>query len=71
MLMTKLLHMSKCLWWNYLLSTIDSSQTPPKHEKEDDRSSSVDLSLFNTKDDKPSSDSDDCCHHIEKVSTII
>jgi hypothetical protein len=57
--------------------------TPPKHKKEDDESSvdllmfdteddksSVDLKMFDTKDDK-SSNPDDCCHHIEKVSTSI
>jgi hypothetical protein len=44
--------------------------------------SSVDLSMFDTKDDKSSIDikifdteddmsSDDCCHHIENVSTNI
>jgi hypothetical protein len=48
-----------------------SSHTPPKHEKEDDKSSYVDLSIFDTEDDKSSSDPDDCCHHIEKVSTSI
>jgi hypothetical protein len=61
------------------------SHTPPKHEKEDDKSSSVDLSMFDTEDDKSSSidlkifdiedsnasDPDDCCHHIEKVSISI
>jgi hypothetical protein len=35
---------------------MDSSHTPPKYEKEDDKSSS---------------DLDDCCHHIKKVSTSI
>jgi hypothetical protein len=65
---------------------MDSSNTgtPPKHEKEDDessvditmfdtendKSSSVDHKMFGTKDSK-SSDPDDCCHHIEKVSTCI
>jgi hypothetical protein len=65
---------------------MDSSHTstPLKHEKEDDESS-VDLTIFNTEDDKSSSvdlkifdtegskssDPDDCCHHIEKVSTSI
>jgi hypothetical protein len=48
-----------------------SSHTPPKHEKEDDKSSYVDLSIFDTEDDKSSSDPDNCCHHIEKVSTSI
>jgi hypothetical protein len=61
------------------------SHTPPKHEKEDDKSSSVDLAMFDTKDEKSSSvdvkmfdtkdsnasDPDDCCHHFEKVSTSI
>jgi hypothetical protein len=63
---------------------MDSSHTPPKHEKEDDKSfiglsmfdanddksSSVDLKIFDT-DDSKFSDLDDCCHHIEKVSTSI
>jgi hypothetical protein len=57
--------------------------TPPKNQKEDDysvdltifdtendKSSSVDFKMFDTEDSK-SSDSDDCCHHIEKVSTSI
>jgi hypothetical protein len=34
---------------------MDSSYTPPKHEKEDDKSSSVDLAMFDTEDDKSSS----------------
>jgi hypothetical protein len=64
---------------------MDSSHTPPKHEKEDDKFYSVDLAMFDTEDEKSSSvdlkmfdiensnasDSDDCCHHIEKVSTSI
>jgi hypothetical protein len=64
---------------------MDSSHTPPKHEKEDDKSSSVDLIMFYTKDEKSSSvdlkmfdtedsnasDPDDCCHHIKNVSTSI
>jgi hypothetical protein len=63
---------------------MDSSHTPPKHEKENDKSS-VDLAVFDTEDDKSSSvdlkifgtedynasDLNDCCHHIEKVSTSI
>jgi hypothetical protein len=62
---------------------MDSSYTPPKHEKEDDESYvdllmfdtendnfSVDLKIIDTEDSK-SSDLDDCCHHIEKVSTNI
>jgi hypothetical protein len=32
--------------------------------------SSVDLKMFDT-EDSTSSDSDDCCHHIEKVRTSI
>jgi hypothetical protein len=36
----------------------------------DDDKSSVDLKMFDTKDSK-SSDPDDCCHHIEKMSTNI
>jgi hypothetical protein len=64
---------------------MDSSHTPLKHEKEDDKSSSVNLVIFDTGDDNFSSvdlkifdtedsnvsDPDDCCHHIEKVSTNI
>jgi hypothetical protein len=64
---------------------MDSSHTPPKHEKGDDKSSSIDLSMFDTEHDKSSSvdlkifdtensnvsDLDDCCHHIKKVSTSI
>jgi hypothetical protein len=59
---------------------MDSSHTPPKHEKEDDKPSSVDLSIFDTEDNKFSSvdlkmfdtenynasDLDDYCHHIGK-----
>jgi hypothetical protein len=37
-------------------------------DTEDDKSSSVDLKMFDTEDSK-SPDPDDCCHHIEKVST--
>jgi hypothetical protein len=37
---------------------------------EDDKYSSVDLKMFD-KEDSKSSDPDDCCHHIEKVSTSI
>jgi hypothetical protein len=36
----------------------------------DDHKSSVDLTMFDIEDDK-SYDLDDCCHHIEKVSTSI
>ncbi len=64
---------------------MDSSHTPPKHEKEDDKSSSINLAMFDMEDEKSSSvdlkmfdtedsntsDPDDCCHHIEKVSTSI
>jgi hypothetical protein len=64
---------------------MDSSHTAPKHEKEDDKSSFIDLAMFDTEDDKSSSvdlkifdtedsntsDPDDCCHHIEKMSTSI
>jgi hypothetical protein len=64
---------------------MDSSHTPSNHKKEDDKSSSVDLAMFNTEDDKSSSvdlkifdtensnasDPNDCCHHIEKVSTSV
>jgi hypothetical protein len=37
-------------------------------DTEDDKSSFVDLKIFDTKDSK-FSDPDDRCHHIEKVST--
>jgi hypothetical protein len=64
---------------------MDSSHTSPMHDKEDDKSSSVDLAMFDTEDDKSSfvdlkmfdtedfnaSDPDDCYHHIENVSTSI
>jgi hypothetical protein len=43
--------------------------TLPKNEKEDDEFN-VDLTIFDLEDDW-SSDPDDCCHHIEKVSTSI
>jgi hypothetical protein len=50
---------------------MDSSHTgtPPKHENEDNESS-IDHTIFDTEDDKYSGP-DDCCHHIEKVSTSI
>jgi hypothetical protein len=64
---------------------MNSSHTPPKHEKVYDKSFFIELKMFNTKHDKSSSadlkmfdmkdsnifDLDDCCHHIEKVSTSI
>jgi hypothetical protein len=64
---------------------MNSSHTPPKHEKEDDKSSSVDLVIFDIEDDKSSSvdfkifdtedsnasDSSYCCHRIKKVSISI
>jgi hypothetical protein len=59
MLMTKLLTI------NHVLLPHSS-----KHEKEDDKFSSIDLPIFDTKDDK-SSDPDDCCHYIEKESIQI
>jgi hypothetical protein len=43
--------------------------TPPKHEEEDDESN-VDLTMFDSGDDE-SFDPDDCCHHIENMSTSI
>jgi hypothetical protein len=39
-------------------------------ETEDEKSSSVDLKIFDTEDSN-ASDPDDCCHHIQKVSTNI
>jgi hypothetical protein len=64
---------------------MDSSHTPPKCEKEDDKSCPIDLAMFDIEDEKSSSvdhkifdteDSNtsqpnDCCHHNEKVSTSI
>jgi hypothetical protein len=64
---------------------MDSSHTPPKHKKEDDKSCSVDLAMFDMEDEKSSSvdlkmfdtedfnasDPDDYFHHIKKVSTSI
>jgi hypothetical protein len=49
---------------------MDSSHTgtPPKSEEEDEFD--VDLTMFDSEDDNLS-DLDDCCHHIEKVSTSI
>jgi hypothetical protein len=35
---------------------MDSSHTPPKHEKENDKFFSIDLSMFDTEDDKSPSD---------------
>jgi hypothetical protein len=80
---TKLLYRLIAYDLMLLRLAMDSSDTPPKHEEEDDESS-VDLSMFDTEDDKSSvdlkifdtedsksSDPDDCCHHIEKVSTSI
>jgi hypothetical protein len=43
--------------------------TPPKHEEEDDESD-IDHTIFDSDDDE-SFDPDDCCYHIEKVSTNI
>jgi hypothetical protein len=59
---------------------MDSSHSPPKHEQEDDKSSSIDIAMFDTEDDKSpfvdhkifdiedsnTFELDDCCHHIEK-----
>jgi hypothetical protein len=39
-------------------------------DTENDKSSSVDLKIFDIENSK-SSDPDDCCHHIKKVSTSI
>jgi hypothetical protein len=64
---------------------MDSSHTPPKHKKEDDKSSNVDNAMFDTGDEKSfsvdlkmfdtedsnASDPNDCCHHIKKVSISI
>jgi hypothetical protein len=64
---------------------MDSSHTFPKHEKEDDKSPSIELAMFDTEthkstsvdlnifdiEDSSASDPDDCCHQIEKVITSI
>jgi hypothetical protein len=39
-------------------------------DTEDEKSSSVDLKIFDTEDSN-ASNPDDCCHRIEKVSTSI
>jgi hypothetical protein len=39
-------------------------------DTEDDKSSSIDLKMFEIEDSN-AADSDDCCHHIEKVRTSI
>jgi hypothetical protein len=39
-------------------------------DTEDEKSSSVDIKLFDTEDSN-AFDPDDCCHHIENVSTCI
>jgi hypothetical protein len=57
--------------------------TPLKHDKEDDESD-IDLTMFDSEDDESAfdlsmfdsehdkfADPNDCCHHIEKVSTSI
>jgi hypothetical protein len=48
----------------------ESSVDLTMFDTEDDKSSSVNLKMFDTEDSK-SSDPDDCCHHIETVSTSI
>jgi hypothetical protein len=71
-------------WSTEIVKVINyQSWTPPKHKKEDNEFS-VDLSIFNIEDDKfyvdlkifdtedfKSSDTDNCCHHIKKMSTNI
>jgi hypothetical protein len=49
---------------------MNSFHTPSKHEKDDDKSSSVDCKMFDIQDSN-ASNSDYCCHHIEKVSISI
>jgi hypothetical protein len=39
-------------------------------DTEDEKSSSIDLKIFGTEDSN-AFDRDDCCHHIENVSTSI
>jgi hypothetical protein len=39
-------------------------------DTEDEKSYSVDLKIFDTENSN-ASNSDDCCHHMEKVSTSI
>jgi hypothetical protein len=43
--------------------------TRPKHEEQDNESD-VDLTRFDSEDDE-SFDPNDCCHHIENISTSI
>jgi hypothetical protein len=50
---------------------MNSTHTSLKHKKDADKFSSVDLLMFDIENDKSSSDPDDCCHNIEKVSTHI
>jgi hypothetical protein len=86
LVMLRCLSPNYCICQNVYDQTIHCQLwTPPKHEKEDEKSTSVDLSMFDIKNDKSSSvnlkifdiddskssDLDDCCHHIEKVGTII
>jgi hypothetical protein len=49
---------------------MDSSHTHTRPKNKEDDESDVDLTMFESEDDE-SSDPDDCCHHIEKVSTSI
>jgi hypothetical protein len=48
----------------------ESSVDLTMFDTEDDKLFSIDLKIFDIEDSK-SSDRDDCCHHIEKVSTSI
>jgi hypothetical protein len=47
------------------VSSVDLSMFDTKDDK-----SSIDIKIFDTEDDM-SSDPDDCCHHIENVSSNI
>jgi hypothetical protein len=49
---------------------MDSSHTGTTLKNEEEDESDVDLTMFDLEDDE-SSDPDDCCHHIKKVSTSI
>jgi hypothetical protein len=73
MFMTELLTVSHVLLPHSSQAQDDdksSSVNLAMFDREDEKSSSVDLKIFNT-DDSNASGIDDCCHHIENVSTNI
>jgi hypothetical protein len=45
----------KSIAYDQIVNCQPFSHTPPKHEKDDDKSSSVNLAMFDTEDDKSSS----------------